>query len=642
MKKQILAVSALCAALFAITAKTNDPVLMKVGPDQVRLSEFEYLYHKNNAQQAQPQTIDEYVDMFVNFKLKVAAAEAAGIDTTRAFTDEYTKFRNELADPYLRDAAAAEALEQEAYKHMLEDVTVSHIMVRPANKALADSLYNAITSGAAKYEDIAAQYSVDKPSAVRGGFMGPVTAGRYPWKFEKTSYDTPVGQVAAPINSGFGWHIIRVESRTPAKGQVHAAHILRMTRGESDSVAAAQKVLIDSIYAALTATPAADFAEIAQKFSQDPGSARRGGDLGFFGPGMMVHEFDSTAFALADGQISRPFKTSFGWHIIKRFESKGPGSFEDNRDAIAKTIARDPERNQAPVKAFTDQAIKEYNGALNENTFAHIAQMARKSNGLMDSAFVAEIASSNLPVFSLNGQNTPLSEFAAYIPSVAPENPEGLTEAIRNAALDYMATKTLELKREQLLAENPDYRNLINEYRDGILLFEISNREVWNRAATDTAGLAQYFADHRQNYSWDAPKYKAVLFFARTDSALNEFMAYAADSIPATVPADQIAEIMKKRFGREVKVERVIAAKGENAITDFLGFGGEAPAKAANNRWPSYAAFRSEIIARPQEVADVRAAVVADYQNQLEKQWLDRLHKEIPVKVNKKVLKQAK
>lgn len=576
MKKQILAAGIICATLCAIAAKPKDPVLMKVGNDDVRLSEFEYLYNKNNTQQAQPQTIDEYVDMFVNFKLKVAAAEAAGLDTTKAFKDEYLKFRNELSEPYLRDEKVAAAQEAEAYDHMLSDLLVSHIMFPAQQSALADSLYAELKAGNARFEDIATKYSMDKASARRGGLMGVVGAGRYPWPFEKAAYETEVGRISPVINSGFGLHIIRVESRTPAKGQVHAAHILRMTRGASDSVVAAEMLVADSLYNVVTA-PGADFAAVARQFSQDPGSARNGGDLGFFGPGMMVQEFDSVAFALADGEISRPFKTPFGWHIIKRIESKGPGTFEENLEAIRKQIEREPSRARLAGDAYAAAAVERFRGKL---------------GGVTDSA--------------------------------------------------EMTARALELAREELEAENADYRNLLHEYRDGILLFDISNREVWNKASADTVGLDEFFRANRAKYAWKAPKFKSLIIFAGNDSLLNVAMRYAADSIPATVPAQKIAEVMQQRFGRDVKVERVIAAKGENAITDYLGFGAEKPAKPASQRWQSYAAFRGRVIDQPEEASDVRGTVVADYQAALEKEWLERLHKEIPVKINQKVLKQAK
>jgi len=640
MKKRFLAAGALCAAILAITAKPADPVLMKVGDDEVRLSEFEYLYHKNNTQQAQPQTIEQYVDMFVNFKLKVAAAERAGIDTTGSFESEYLKFRNDLAAPYLRDTEVEEKQILEAYDHSLRDVLVSHIMLPRDAGAMADSLRRGIIDGTIKYEDAARAHSIDKPSAVRGGLMGTVSAGRFPWPFEKAAYDTEVGGISPVVNSGFGLHIIRVESSEPSRGEVHAAHILRTTRGMSDSAAVAQKTVIDSIYTELRA--GADFADIARRLSQDPGTAQRGGDLGYFGHGRMVHEFDSVAFALPDSTISEPFRTAFGWHIIQRLDSRKPGGLDEQREAICKAIAADESRAAIAADAYLDKVIAQYKGSVNMPTITAVEQMAARHGGRLDSAMIAEMAASKLPVLSFDGKKTTLAALTASIPSVAPEGASNIAELVRRTAQDRLKALALDRARADLEASNADYRNLINEYRDGILLFEISNREVWDKATADTTGLEQYFRDNRDKYRWEAPRYKAVIFFAGNDSLLQEAVRYAADSIPASLPSSKVAAAMTDRFGRNIKVERVIAARGDNPITDHLGFGAERPAKPASQRWPVYAAFRAKVLDQPEEAADLRAAVVADYQAMLEKAWLDRLHKEIPVKINRKVLSKAK
>ncbi len=470
--------------------------------------------------------------------------------------------------------------------------------------------------------------------------MGTVSAGRFPWAFEKAAYDTEVGGISPVVNSGFGLHIIRVEKSEPSRGEVHAAHILRGGRGMSDSAIMAEKAVIDSIYAELRA--GADFADMARRHSQDPGTAQRGGDLGYFGHGRMVHEFDSVAFALPDSSLSEPFRTAFGWHIIRRLDSNKPAGLDEQREAIRKAIAEDASRSAVATDAYLDKVIARYNGRVDMGTISAVQQMAARHGGVMDSAMVAELAASKLTAVTFNGKNTTLAELAAYIPSVSPQGAENIAEFVRNTASDYLKTLALEQARADLAADNADYRNLINEYRDGILLFEISNREVWDKATADTTGLEQYFRDHRDKYRWETPRYKAIIIFAPNDSLLEAATRYAADSISASIPSSRVAAVMADRFGRNVKVERVIAAKGDNPITDYLGFGAERPAKPASQRWPVYAPFRAKVLDQPEEAADLRAAVVADYQASLEKAWLERLRKEIPVKINRKVLRSAK
>lgn len=632
MKKYFVSAAVLGAVLLAVSAKNNDPVLMTVNGKKVPLSEFEYLYKKNNSQQLQPQTIDEYVDMFVNYKLKVADAEAAGLDTTEAFNQELTKYCNDLARPYLRDQALADSLARASYEHNLETVTVSHIMLSAGqnadeyNKAYAtlDSLRSDIIAGKTTFEDVASIYSVDRGSEVRGGFMGPVIAGRLPWAFEDMAYNTKVGEISPIVNSGFGLHIIRVEKREPAKGEVHAAHILKLTRDVPEDRIAAIEAEIDSIYEVVSA-PDANFAEVAKRESQDPGSARKGGDLGWFGPGMMVQPFDSISFALANGEISKPFKTSFGYHIIKRYDHRGVAGFDEMREQINKMMERDI-RGVMPEQRRLEQLAKEFKAELNPASF---------------DAYVANNGDKKLAAYTINGKAVTVASIADKLNAtgIAPTEPKALAEALSQLAQANMYEDVLKLAREQLLQTNADYRNLTNEYRDGILMFEISNRNVWDRAAKDTEGLENFFRAHRENYKFESPKYKAFIVFATCDSTMNEAKEYA-ESLGTPDPAT-FARLMTDKFGREIKVERVIAAKGENPITDFLGFGMSKPAPG-NSRWNFYFPVAGKVIDAPEDAADVKGAVTNDYQSELEREWLDRIHKKYKVKVNKKVLKEVK
>ena len=638
MKKQFLAVGVIGASLLALTAKNSDPVLMNVAGKDVRLSEFEYLFHKNNAQQTEPQSLDQYVGMFVDYKLKVADAESAGIDTTASFISEFTQFRDELSEPYLRDNSVLDSMVNQSYSHMQDELKVSHIMMAADQEATLDSLRQAIIDGKVTFEEVARQYSIDKPSARRGGLMGFVIANRYPWAFEEAAFETPVGQISPVVNSGFGNHIIRVESRQPARGEVLAEHILRLTRNVPDSLLAEQKFTIDSIYRVVKANPD-EFENLAKTYSEDPGSARNGGSLGWFGPGAMVQEFDSVSFALPVGGISEPFTTSFGWHIIKKVDARGVGSLEDNRESIIKAINR-TERGALPEKMFVQRNAKKYGARLNESNINKIAAMADKDGGMLDSAFMANYSKSEMPIFSVGGKDVTLGEIVSGMAPARIRGGEQIQEHIKAVATEMMNNRVLELARNELAEENPDYRNLVNEYRDGILLFEISNRNVWDRAAKDKEGLEDYFRKNRAKYAWDKPKFKSYIIFTSNDSLLNEAVKYASTLTDDMVPAD-FTSAMRERFGRDVKIERVIAAQGENAITDYLGFGGEKPAPE-NKRWSSYAAFRAKVITAPEEAADVRGAVVADYQAMLEKEWLKALHDKYPVKINKKVLKQVK
>ena len=637
MKKRFFTAAAVCATLLAITAQTSDPVLMTINGKDVRLSEFEYLYNKNNAQQVEPQTIDQYVDMFIDYKLKVADAEAHGLDTTASFLSEYEQFTNELSAPYLIDREMLDSLVAQQFEHMQREVTVSHIMVNESRDALIDSLRTAILSGAATFEDVAREYSIDKPSAVRGGLMGQVPPGQYPWAFEEAAYATPVGEISPVVNSGFGLHLIRVEKSVPARGEVNASHILRTTRGLSEEQAAEQKRLIDSIYTVVVADPDR-FEALAEQFSEDPGSKIRGGNLDWFRSGAMVTEFDSVAFALPVGAISEPFTTAFGWHIIKKNDARGLGSLEDNRKNIEQ-ILKGTERGARPRISFISK-IAQANGArvLTEN-FNSIPGLDEPSVRL-DSALLASFAKSDVPVLLFAGKEYTLADVAKRMHTAPLRGADAIRTQINRDARGLMTDLAIDVARRDLMTSNPDYANLINEYRDGILLFDISNANVWEKASKDQAGLEKFFKANRKKYAWDTPKFKSFVIFAPTDSLLTEAMNYASTLSP-DIRKDELVDLMREKFGRDIKVEKVIAAPGDNKITDYLAFGGPKP-QADNARWSSYAALFGRIIPEPEEAADVRGAAVTDYQAQLEQEWLRQLHKRYKVKVNKDVLKLAR
>lgn len=646
MNKKFFTAALIGSAILAFAGGKKDPVLMTIDGKDVKLSEFEYLYHKNNSQQQSPITFDEYVDMFVDYKLKVADAHAQGVDTTAKFVAEYRKFSDDLALPYLRDTATYERLVYEAYDRMGSERQVAHIMLPrdekgSDNAARLDSIRNLITSGQISFEDAARQYSVDTPTGRRGGLMGWIKQGSVPFRFEEAAYNTEIGQISDVVNSGFGFHLVKVLASRPDVGEVKASHILRLTRDKSPEEVAAQKALIDSIYQ--LAASGANFADLAKRFSEDPGSARTGGDLGWFGRDRMVAEFDSTAFAMDKGEISKPFATSYGYHIIYKTDVRGGEamSVAEARPIIERQMEND-NRHYMPIDVTLERLAKLSNSQVNPDLADEVNKYAAKMGFTScDSATCEKMKDCPVKAFTVNGKTTTVGELIKKSKLVPGEDISDLGRIVNGKANGIFHGEMMEYGREYLYENNPDYRNLANEYRDGILLFEVANNKVWERATKDPDGLNAYFNAHKDKYKWDSPRFKSYIIFTTNDSINNLVRAYTDQLDPADITPSQFSKDMRDKFGTNVRVERVIAAKGENAITDFLAFGGEKP-DLKNSRWSNFYAFGNKILSEPEEAGDVRGAVVSDYQAQLEKEWLDQLHKTFKVKINKKVLKQAK
>ncbi len=641
MKKIILPVAAVSLALaFGAFARSSEPELMQVNGKSVPVSEFEYLYEKNNSQQETPQSVDEYIDMFITYKLKVADAEAAGIDTTAAFRKEFSQYCDELAAPYLRDSLTAERLVNESYEHMKRRVAVSQIMLpigatpeeKAANRQRLDSIRTAILNGA-DFGEMALKYSSDRNAKYNKGYYGFIGVNMYPYPFEQGAYNTPVGEISEVIEDApYGFHIIRVEAENPDEGRVHARHILKLTRNLTPEQELAKKAEIDSIYNLIK--NGADFAELATNLSDDPGSARNGGDLGIFGMGRMVPEFEQAAFSLAPGEVSEPFKTSYGWHIVQTLERLPLETLEEVRPAIMRAISGDV-RGSMPEIEKINQLKKKYHAVIvpegMEKATSIIKSAATPADGL------AALSASDVVVAKINGEDITASQVVATIGENTRQSTADAVTTFDAAAKQYLDDRTVAYFKSHIGDENPNFRNLVNEYRDGILLFEISNRNIWDKSNQDKEGLEAYFNANRSKYSWTAPKYKGYVIFATSDSVATAARKFLDEN---TIGNDSLATTLRKAFGRNIKVERVIAGQGENAILDNVAFGGEKPAPVG--RWIEWFGYNGRIIDAPEEAADVRGAVTEDYQKELEKNWVAELHKKYKVKLNNKEIKKLK
>lgn len=636
-----MSVAILTATLLTASAKNDDPTLMTVNGKKVSLSEFEYLYNKNNSQQLQPRTLDEYVDMFVTYKLKVADAEAAGIDTTQAFINEYNGYRDELARPYLRKASVEDSLVNEAYSWMKEDIDVSHIMVRRGNnpasvasqKALLDSLRTEIINGA-DFGAIADAYSIDQAAKRNHGHMGWMCANRYPYSFEKVAYNLEIGELSPVMETPFGYHIIKLHARRPARGTVLTQHILKLVpQGSSDEVDAKAKAQIDSIYNVLKG--GADFSEVAKVESQD-GSARNGGKLPWFGTGEMVPEFEEVAFSIADGAISEPFKTRFGYHIVRRIESKGIKPLEEARAEIINAMSRDERGSMAEDIRLAELKV-EHGSVVVESTYKMIKDAIEANNGL-DSTLIDTYRGSVLPIIKVDGNEVALSDVIRELARTRlPQNLSRSIETLERCVNNLLDKTTLECEKDCLAEKYPEFRNLTNEYRDGMLLFEISNRNVWDRASKDKEGLEKYFRENQSKYTWSAPKYKGFVIHTTGDSIRSAVAKFLEENKPMS---DSVSKVLRAEFGKDVKIERLVVAKGENAIVDYVAFGGAEP--ELSGKWNGYITYLGHTIAAPEEASDVRSQVTSDYQAYLESVWVDNLRSKYSWEVNKKVLKKVK
>ena len=586
MKKVLLSIVLLAGAIMGFAQE--DKVLMTINGEPVMLSEFLYIYEKNNQETSlEKKSKEEYLDLFINFKLKVTEAIAQGVDTTEAFKKELAGYRAQATPKYMQDNEAVDSLVELSYKRQANVRRAAHIAIQcPAN---ADSVAEAealakinlarerVTTGVEKkvkkgrkwttvrepeaFANVAREMTEDPAGKENGGELGWIQVFRYVYPFEEAVYNTPVGGVTEVFRSPYGFHIALVEEER-AFEEVHAAHIMKMTPRGGEATAGQAKKDIDSLYQVVLA--GADFAEVASANSDDKGSAMRGGDLGWFGRGMMVQPFEDITFGMQPGEMSEPFATRFGWHFVKLYEKRGIQPLDSVRNQLLMQVKRDV-RYQEADKSFIKKTRAEYN-------------------------LPAEMSD---------------EEVKAY------------------------ADAHLEEK-------HADLRNLVREYHDGILLFDVSLREVWDKANKDTEGLAAYFKTHKKNYTWDEPRYKGYMIYAK-----NEAAAKAAKQIIKSANADSIMSYIDQRINVDsvqyVKVEQGLWTAGKNAAVDKYGFKNKAAEYTASEEFPVVVPV-GKVLKAPQEYTDVRSQVTTDYQDYLEEQWIATLREKYPVVVNEEVL----
>lgn len=460
----------------SMEAKDNKGVIMTVDGEEVPTSEFLYLFEKNKNQQAEPQTLDEYLTLFEIYRLKVAEAKQEGVDTTANFQDEIREYRRELLEPYIQDTIFLNNLVEIAAERGKMEVESSHIMIIRThneekdrkNVEMLDSLRQELLNGA-DFIEIAKKYSQDKFSSDKGGYLGFTPAGTFPYGFETAEYETPEGEISDIVESHVGWHLIKSGARRPVE----------------DSV-----------------------------------------------------------------RLNRPL---------------------------------------SEIKA----------------------EVIRKSSSPFDSRF-----------FDIRRNN---------MENLKKKHPK-LASAIVDMPEDEVYEILLGAEEEFQYNNNPEYHNIVDEYTNGSLLYEVSVKNVWDKASNDEEGLTKYYEANKEKYNWETTHAKGVLI-----QALNDSVADVIKSQIQGMGAEAVVKYVRANFKKEASAERFNMAKGSNPMIDYLMFG-EPESTSKLRNFKTYFIVDGRIVDQPEELNDVKGLVVSDYQEQLEQEWVNSLKEKHTVEINQKEL----
>lgn len=649
MKKYLTPwIKLLLLSLLPTLAISQDEVLLTVDGQPVMRSEFERIYHKNsNVLGFENKTAREYLDLFINYKLKVYEAVKLGYDTVSSYRTELAGYREQLAQPYLQDRRLIDSLLREAYYRTLNEVNASHIMVKlPVNPAPADTLsaYARIMEirkrllAGESFEKIAREESDDPSAKVNEGRLGWFSAFAMVLPFENAAYNLDVGGLSLPVRTRYGYHIIRLNGKRPSLGEIKLSHIMiRAGKNDTKEVLDKAREKINRCYQLLQNDSL--FSEVARHYSEDAGSAQNGGQMRWIRSGELPQNIEEIVFNLDSGTYTDPLQSDFGWHIFKLEGKRSVAPFNQMKNQLEQRIMAD-ERGKLSSESFLASVKKEYD-------FLYYPENVSVLATFMDSSVYSgnwnpEIAGDLIdPVFSISAREYTQRDLADYILQTKPyRRNETLSGIVDRKCKELINRELIAFEKRQLETKYPEFRYLMEEYHDGILLFNIMDNKVWNKAISDTGGLRTFFAQHANDYMWkeradvsvyslkDESRVKLIRKLAKKRAQMNWT---SADMVKMICGNDTIAcvEITDHKY-----------EKGESVPEfDFLW---------EKNYWKVIpGADKIEVIhvnslipPGPKTFNEVRGQITADYQNFLDKQWIEDLRAKYPVVVRYEVLDQ--
>lgn len=654
----IIAVCFLCFSGPMAAQTSNKKILAEIGGEKVTVEEFMQVFRKNNMLTDTPDqaAIKEYLDLYVNFRLKVKEAKMLGYDTLTSFRQELNGYRAQLAKPYMVDEKATERLIKEAWERSKEDLRASHILVRVDKDALpADTLaayqkamkiWERLSQGEA-FANVAAEMSED-PSArdrdagdriIRGnrGDLGYFTAFDMIYPFENAAYALRVNEISKPVRTEFGYHIILLTDRKPALGKVLAAHILFLNppgAAPQDSVQLRQKA--QKVYEQLNA--GISFDELAATYSDDRSTADKGGVLQWFGANRMIPSFIEEIYKLGEpGNYSPPFQTQFGWHIVKLLDLQKPGNYKEAYAELKEKVQKN-ERSEVIKESLAKRIKKEYGFKEKPAAFKPFLNYY-KDDTLAGNWTMPASAKLTKQLFSIGKKKYTQKNFSNYLASVQkPARPFDLQGQLMSNYHAFVEKELLDFEDRQLEKKYPEFRALMNEYHDGILLFELTDKKIWSKAVRDTAGLEKYYHEHRYNYMWGERADASVFTFSTDDK-----VTFARVKTLAEQQTDN-EEILSRinKDSQVLMIQRKIFSKGDHELVDKVEWTYGVKEVANNDGRNALVVIHNTLEPGPKELNDARGLVTADYQAYLEKEWINELRNKYPVKINYDLIPQIK
>ena len=616
----------------------SQEVLLDIEDEKITLDEFSHIFNKNNDnEKIDKEYLDEYIELFINFKLKVKEAKNLGFDTVSTFINELNGYRKQLAKPYLRDDNFNDDLFDEALDRIQYDINASHILIN-INEENNDEALNKINdirrdiiNGNISFEKSAIKYSDDKSALENKGNLGYFTAFMMVYDFETAAYTTDINDISKPVKTKYGYHIIKVNDKRKAVGERKVAHIMFKTgkNAKPDKILDAQNK-INKTYELLKNGDR--FAEVAERFSEDRSTAVKGGVLPPFGVGKMVSEFEIQSFKLnSPGDFSEPFKTDFGWHIVMLLEDY-PIVLNDDLYLKVKTGIERDSRSKLSSEYMAKKLKDQYKVNVYKENFNSLRRSAVKDvkNTSWDGKNALDL---DKPLFKIESMIFYQNDFTDYILKNQKNN-----NSFDDLYLDFLDKSLFVYEESQLENKYPEFKILLNEYREGILLFDLTNKNVWKKAVEDSLGLIKYFSDNSENYQWEE-RLNASIYTCIDLSTAKKVKSLLYKLNRGSIDNSVILEKVNKDSPLNLDIKTNNYLRGENKYVDMISWK-KGISKDIVTDDGSYIIInvKDVLSAGNMTLNSVKGKVISDYQKFLDNQWILYLRDKYKYSVNKDLL----
>lgn len=629
-------------ALNVSFAQEKDEVLLTVDDEPIMTSEFLRVYNKNLdlVKDESQKDVGGYLKLFTEYQLKLKEAKRLKLNEDTKYQREFLRYKKQLTKNYLSENKVTDALVKEAYERNSFDVNASHVLVRlDGNAKDTIEAYNQVL----KLRERVLKEGFDTVKAdVHNGQtifledLGYFSAFKMVYDFETAAYNTPKGEISMPFRTQFGYHVVKVNDKRPSRGTITAAHIM-IALQQKDSLLNPEE-RINDIYKKLQ--QGEKFESLAKQFSDDKSSARNGGKLSSFKSGQLSSTiFEDHAFALKnDGDVSQPFKSEYGWHIVKRISLEPIQSFEELKPTIESKVKRDS-RSQLINEAMVDELKKRYEISYNSEAKKYFTPLL-DDNYFTRSWRLPEDFDKDKIVFTIGNRSFTYGEFGHHLMSAQRNyaNKKGdLSVIVDNEFDKFFENSILQYREDNLELENEDFANILKEYRDGLLLFDLMEKEIWNKASKDTVGLEAFYQKHKAKYQWSDRVDVAIATSANED--------YAKKALK-----------MMKKGKSEEEIKKALDTDSQKNIIFTKGvFNTNDPKLPANLKieqgvseiYSHNDAFhvidvKSVLPAGNKTLEEAKGNVINDYQTEIEANWINSLHKRFKVELNEKALEKVK